>query len=729
MHFSIIYQTKWGEELFFVSGKSHIRMIWNPGGVWTADICVGNIENGTYHYEVLKSGKRLRREWKDHVLPDSAKGQVKDAWIDIPEDAPFRTSAFSDGVFAVDQDNKRPGRAENSDNRQGLATVKMNICGNKKLATIPEQVYPGDWKCAGTAVPVFALRTSDSFGIGDFHDLKKMADWAAATGQRVIQLLPVNDTTMTGTWTDSYPYSANSIYALHPQFLYLPEAGTRKDREYRELQAELEALQTVDYEKVNIEKDRLARKAFASTWDNVRQTSEFKKFCRDNAFWLKAWCAYRILRDRYGSADFSKWGRFARYSDRKAAKVLDENREEADYHTFVQYHLHRQLSTARDYARSKGVILKGDLPIGVGRNSVDAWQNPEQFHMDSCAGAPPDAFAADGQNWGFPTYNWDYMAKDGYSWWKARLKHMGQYFDAFRIDHILGFFRIWEIPSEAGSGLLGHFSPALPYSADELTGKGFNPDDSRYAGNGLNTLFIEDPHRKGFWHPRIAAQNTERYKSLPAWQKDAYNRLYDDFFYRRHNSFWRDSAMSKLPELLASTRMLACGEDLGMIPDCVPSVMHDLHILSLEIQRMPKDSKREFADTWQYPYMSVCATSTHDMTPLRAWWKEDGAVTRRFWNNILGQTGEAPAECTPEVSRSIIMMHLQSRSMMAILPLQDWLSLKPELCHENPEDERINIPSITPYSWRYRMKVTVDELMKDGITPYVKAMIRDCGRK
>ena len=153
------------------------------------------------------------------------------------------------------------------------------------------------------------------------------------------------------------------------------------------------------------------------------------------------------------------------------------------------------------------------------------------------SGAPPDAFAADGQNWGLPTYNWEEMAKDGYAWWKARLRKMSEYFDAFRIDHILGFFRIWEIPMGVQSGLLGHFNPALPYSADELHSRGFNPDSQ---------LFVPDPHRDGWYHPRIASQNTEDYQRLNDSLKNAYNDLYNDFFYHRHNGFWKERAMRKL---------------------------------------------------------------------------------------------------------------------------------------------------------------------------------------
>ena len=461
------------------------------------------------------------------------------------------------------------------------------------------------WHGAGTAIPVFSLRSEAGFGVGEFYDLKLLIDWAAATGQRVLQLLPINDTTMSGTWEDSYPYNANSIFALHPQFIRLTAAGVEEDDEYRSLRDRLNALPEVDYQQVNTHKLRLLRSAFEREGRRTAARRDYREFMRDNSHWLMPYAAYRTLRDEFGTADFSRWGDYARYDKKAVEAYCRRNSREIAFHCFVQYHLHTQLSEVCAYARSRGVVLKGDLPIGVSRTSADAWIHPRLFHMDSQAGAPPDAFSASGQNWGFPTYDWEHMAQDGYAWWQARMAKMAEYFDAFRIDHILGFFRIWEIPVHAVHGLLGYFNPALPYSADELRGMGFDtaggrftvpaPDDrmlgelfgeladevrttcmkegrllpayatqrkvaERFPGDdprrsrlreGLMTLlddvlFIEDPRRKGFFHPRIAAQSTYMYRTLDPQRRDTFDRLHDDFFYRRHNACWRDSAMSNL---------------------------------------------------------------------------------------------------------------------------------------------------------------------------------------
>lgn len=689
------YRTVWGENLILCGDDGKIRrpMEYGCGGIWSIKIPYRERSVlDIYHYEVEKEGVPVRREWRFHSLDTeslSARGhlEVRDSWQDIPDSAPFHSAAFTKGIF------KKAGSS----------------------ASTPDEYMGMKWKGAGTAVPVFSLRSRHSFGVGEFNDLKLLADWAAATGQRVIQILPVNDTTMTGTWEDSYPYRANSIYALHPQFIHLPAAGVPEDDEYIIQRDVLDSLPEIDYEQVNDFKDLFLRKAFGKTWKKVSSSAEYRSFFEENASWLVPYAAFRILTGLYDTADYHKWGSYSKYGRKKIQDFCASNRREAEYHYFVQYHLHLQLKEACDYARGKGVVLKGDLPIGISRTSADAWAWPGLFYLDESAGAPPDAFSVSGQNWGLPTYDWDRMSMDGYAWWKKRLRNMSRYFDAFRIDHILGFFRIWEIPLQVSGGLLGHFSPAMPYSACELASAGFDvsvpgisaplPDE--------NVLFIEDPRRPGYYHPRIAAQSTSVYGSLDGWHKDAFNRLYDDFFYCRHNAFWKESAMRKLPELLGATDMLACGEDLGMIPACVPETMGELKILSLEIQRMPKAFNEAFADVAEYPYYSVCSTSTHDMNPLRAWWEEDRDTACRFFNDVLHEQGEAPAVCEPWICRRIVDMHLSSPSMLAILPIQDWLSMEDRYRIQEPGKERINVPSDPGHYWRYRMPVILEDLIAD----------------
>ena len=582
------------------------------------------------------------------------------------------------------------------------------------------------WRGAGVAVPVFSLRTEESFGVGEFNDLKKLVDWAVKAGQNVIQLLPINDTTMTRSWRDSYPYNAVSSFALHPQFIHLPSAGVRQDASYKAMKAHLESLPSVDYEAVNGAKMELLHKLYESAKGKaVLASQEYQTFVQDNT-WLLPYAVFCVLRDIYGTPDFGQWKQLSTFQPKKVQAFAQQHKEEVDFYCYVQFLLEVQLREAVEYAHLHGVALKGDLPIGVSRSSADAWQFPKLFHMDSQAGAPPDAFAEDGQNWGFPTYNWEEMEKDGYAWWKARMRKMSEYFDAFRIDHILGFFRIWEIPIPHKSGLMGHFSPALPYPEEELRRQGFDP----HAGIGTDVLFVEDPRRPGWWHPRISGNKTAHYAALSPELQHRYNILSEDFFWFRHNDFWKDCAMRKLPALLRSTGMLSCGEDLGMIPGCVPPVMEDLNILSLEIQRMPKDPADAFAHPDRYPYWCVCATGTHDTSPLRAWWEEDRALTQRYYNEMLGCEGDAPYFCEPWVADLILAQHMKSPAMLAILPLQDYLATDGDIRYQgNPADERINIPAIPRHYWRYRMHCTLESLIaNDKFNGHIRTLVEAAAR-
>ncbi len=551
----------------------------------------------------------------------------------------------------------------------------------------------------------------------------------------------------------------------------------------------------VDFEAVSEGKWEFYRKAYKEQGKVVFETKGYQQFFRDNSEWLVPYAAFCYLRDTYKTVDFRQWGEYATY-DREKIEVLchkhSKSYDEIAIYYFLQYFLDKQLSEASHYARSKGVVLKGDLAIGISPNSADAWTDPHLFNMDAQTGAPPDDFSFTGQNWGFPTYNWERMRADGFRWWKRRFTKMADYFDAYRIDHLLGFFRIWEIPMDAVQGLLGHFSPALPMSHEELQANGFWLDETRHLqpyirayqlhemfgentdqiieqflinkGNGVfdlkpefntqrkiehyfnetqgdpdirdglyalvaDVLFVRDKQEKNKFHPRITAQFTYSYRALSDSDKYTFDRIYDHFYYQRHNYFWSEQALQKLPDLIASTDMLVCAEDLGMIPACVPYVMHQLQMLSLEIQRMPKDATVTFADTRQYPYLSVCTNSTHDMSTLRGWWEEDGAMRQRYFNEVLGQWGEAPFYAEPWICKAIVRNHLWAPSMLTILPLQDWLSMDGELRRINPQEERINVPSNPRHYWRYRMHLTLDQLLQnDAMNDQIRTMIFETGR-
>lgn len=654
-------------------------------------------------------------------------------------------------------------------------------------------------KYAGSSIPVFSIRSKNSFGIGEFSDLRLMIDFLAITNQKVLQILPVNDTTAYRNEKDSYPYSAVSCYALNPIYLNPFSLGLLKDKEqltsYYKTAEELNKRKEIDYKGVITAKWNYFKQIYLEIGNKTINSQEFADFVEKNRQWLISYSVYCFLRDRYNEPNFRKWKKHSTYNKSEVEELFYSSKLNKSIllHCYLQYHLHRQLIEIHKYANEKGIIIKGDIPIGIGRNSADAWTEPHLFNFNGQAGAPPDAFSTTGQNWGFPTYNWENMEKDGYRWWRSRLQKMAEYFDAYRIDHILGFFRIWEIDISHSDGRLGVFNPSIPLSSSEMNNFGYkfelNKDCvpnfsnelldelfgndsesiiliffekidennfkfrdecnnqtklnevidskwtqfSQYKGilNELLTdvLFIKDRGDYNKYHPRIAAQTTRSFTNLTEHQKETYNNIYNHFYFGRNNHFWYHNAMKKLPAIITSTSMLACGEDLGMIPECVGEVMQQLSILSLEIQFMPKSSLLTFGIPANYPYLSVCTTGTHDTDTIRGWWLKNRKLVPKFYNEILNEKGKPPLECNEKVCRKILIHNLKSASMLSIFPLQDWLSIKSYDKDDNPDQHRINIPSDSNHVWSYRLSVSIEALISDKeLTFDIREMISEAGR-
>ena len=737
----------------------------------------------------LRSGSRLALVGEDKALgrwnPNDAISMVEHNYNEWVADINVKEMKKEETEFKFIAFNEKGGVDwETGMNRQLHAPT---INDGEVVVTELDQAFFElcDEKLAGTLIPVFSLRSKGSFGVGDFGDLKMMIDWVAETNQRVLQVLPINDTTSTHTWTDSYPYSAISIFALHPQFAdfrQLPEIKDKKKaREMEALRKELNELKQIDYERVNNTKTDYLRIIFKQEGEAVMKGEDFKMFVKENEHWLVPYAQYCHLRDSFGNVDFSSWKGHEQWHEADRKKLTDpKSKEYADvaFYYYVQFVLDRQMRAAHEYAMARGVILKGDIPIGVNRNGCDVWHEPQYFNLNSQAGAPPDAFSINGQNWGFPTYNWQRMIDDGCEWWIRRFQNMAKYFDAYRIDHVLGFFRIWAIPTTCVHGLLGQFAPSLGMTREEIEGyglhfqeelfttpfiarwvvdrvfgihadevvekyldhkhddifalkpeydterkieavfKGKDSMDDVWVRDGLyalvsDVLFVRDDNDPNKFHPRITAQLNFMYEALYDSDKEKFNRLYNDYYYRRNNNFWYNEAMKKLPVLVQATRMLVCAEDLGMVPDCVAWVMDQLRILSLELQQMPKDPKVKFGILSRNPYRSVCTLSTHDMPTLRQWWDEDYERTQVYYSSMLYRGGAAPHPLPGWLARDIIANQLTCPSMLCILSLQDWFAFDEKLRLPDADAERINIPANPRHYWRYRMHINIEDLIAD----------------
>ena len=664
--FRLRYNSRWGEELF-LTGNSEELGNWNTNkavpmeymgsGIWSVSVetrRATSLQTTEYKYFIRENGQIRWEDGPNRILPEG-KDHIWD-WF-------------------------------------GLA----------KRQTMK-----------GVAVPLFSLRTEDDFGIGEYTDLPKLGDWCVAKGMNIIQILPINDTTAHYDWRDSYPYNAISAFALNPIYLnieqlwasppidslrilkachtepsgeaYLCLQNPRKcfafdevndieGKAFKKTRKTLNEKDFVDYPKVLKSKWKYFQIAFEQQWESLKETTDFQRFVKENEDWLHDYAQYCAERDGNGT----------------------------EIHLFLQFHCDKQLREAVKALHDKGLLLKGDIPIGVNPAGVDVKSHPDLFNLDVQVGAPPDDFAAEGQNWGFPSYNWEAMAKDGYAWWQRRLQVMARYFDAYRIDHILGFFRIWEIPKTAKSGLLGHFSPTLPLSEEEIEDFGFHFIKSKHLKKGLDTLFIPAPNEKDKYIPRIELQKTKAYLTLSVEQKQAIDRIYEDFYFHRHNDFWKQKALEKLPALINATKMIACGEDLGMIPACVPEVMQWLGIMSLEVQRMPKVLGHPFVQTEDLPENCVYTTGTHDMPTLRGWLAIDRVRTRQFLDSL----DLDDRKVTAKTLKKIMEKHQDSPSKWNIYPLQDLLDLDEKNWSANPADDQINVPANAKNQWKWRVKISL----------------------
>ncbi|GAA3945048.1 4-alpha-glucanotransferase [Hymenobacter algoricola] len=720
---------------------------------------------------------------------------------DVALEHPDRTTQYKYGVW--DPRKKKIVHLETGDDRVIPASAERRTL--RVLADENFRYPTGSWRGAGVALPVFALRSRRGLGVGEFPDLQLLVDWAVRTGLKLVQILPINDTTATHTWVDSYPYAAISVFALHPQYLNLDaiaELADAADRaELARLRDEFNGRDFVDYEPVMTAKWAFLKKLYRQEKAKFLADPAFHAFREEQQAWLVPYAAFCALRDQFGTADFAQWPTEFQ-TPRNLATFVDESQPDFDdvgLHFFTQFHLDKQLLAAVEYARQRGVVLKGDLPIGIYRHSVDAWTQPELYHMDQQAGAPPDDFSTTGQNWRFPTYNWERMAQDGYTWWKQRMSHLARYFDTLRIDHILGFFRIWEMPAHSVEGLLGHFSPALPLSRHEIEQRLGWFDYGRLCepyirwhmltaifkdqAEAVKHEFLQDVGygafllREGYrtqreieaafeqklaaepgtaehltwlrtglyqlcnevlfvptgpdeYHPRITVDKSYSFRELNDQDRPRMADIYNDFFYRRHEDFWREQGLLKLPPVRYATDMLICGEDLGMVPASVPGVMKALGMLGLNIQRMPADPKTEFGHPNAAPYLSVVSPGSHDMSTVRGWWEEDPQRTQRFFETILGHWGEgAPYHCEPWVAREITVQHLHSPAMWAIFPLQDLLAMDPQLRRGNALDEQINVPANPQHFWKYRLHLPLEELVQAAsFNDQVQQLVNESGR-
>ena len=392
-------------------------------------------------------------------------------------------------------------------------------------------------RLTGVAVPLGALRTEQSPAVGEFAALVPFARWAKKAGLGVIQLLPVLD-----TGTQSSPYSSLSAFALHPLYISLAQvAGFDRlygrnaafAALYDDFVARHKDAARFDYARLNADKHRLLEMLYRAASPALDGDADFAAWVAAQE-WLPAYCVYKSLKNAYMQATWKGWGKKDR---RITAQEIDRRWHDDDLHdelyffAWEQYVAHRQFAAAADAVRAEGIILKGDLPILMNDDSCDAWSRPDLFNQKLRAGSPPDGPNPTGQNWGFPTYNWKRHEADGFAWWKMRLAAAERFYGAYRLDHILGFFRIWAVPEGEDTAELGHADPCATLSRREILLAGFDADRLRWLSephiptHALRDLVRTDAEAAavlGCFCDRIGKEELWRFKDGIATAADIY---------------------------------------------------------------------------------------------------------------------------------------------------------------------------------------------------------------
>jgi 4-alpha-glucanotransferase len=542
---------------------------------------------------------------------------------------------------------------------------------------------------AGVLEPVFAIRTEDDLGIGDTEGVRQMIDWCHRRGLNIFQTLPINETS-----DDNSPYNAISSLAIDPTTIavsprHLPDLPLKEFQKLAspELLAELRCGR-VNYPKVKALKRALLQAAFESFreqhfHDDTSRAREFHAFVIENADWLSDYALFRVLMEV--NSNLSKWEHWpANHESPRTARAWllalpEQPREELArkelFFKYVQWIAFSQWQAVSAYGSAKKVYLMGDIPFGVGRYSADVWANRDVFDLDWSGGAPPEkVFKVDpftekwGQNWGIPIYRWDELRRRNFDWWRTRIGNIRKVFHLYRVDHALGFFRIYSFPWTPDRN--EEFLPLTEREAAAKTGgrlPGFKP-------------FPDDT-------PEHDAANQSQGEEI----------------------------LRVVLEASGDTTVIA--EDLGVVPDYVPLTLQALRIPGFRIPAFFREADGKYSDPKKYPRLSLAQPATHDHPPLVAWWQESWAnidagkevensrrESRLFMEFAGLQQEEPPREFTDRVHEAFTRAVMQSNSWLVIFQITDVFG----------QSARFNTPgSTSAANWSYRMPRTVQQLDQD----------------
>jgi len=528
----------------------------------------------------------------------------------------------------------------------------------------------------GSLVPLSYIRSARNQGVGDFADIELLKDLFLEIGASIIQLLPIND-----MGRGKVPYSSISAFALDPIYVALDRIEEMKENRSQEVNEyitehlilieqqkkekyiDIDAIRTFKFGALyRLYKDFLSRNR---DWNTPRWHA-FQSFIINNKFWLDDFAMFRTLKNKFNWASWQDWP--AEFRDRTPdalRRLSEESADELLFVKYVQWIAYSQMRQAHNECLADNVLIKGDIPLQVDFESADVWAHPEYFNLNACAGAPPDQYSQMGQNWGTPTYNWDRLALDNYVLWRKRLEYASHFFDIFRIDHVVGLFRIWTIP------ITTEFPRGVP--------------------SGWNGYF--DP---------------------------------EDLGEGAHKPVWENHGRTLLKMMTESCEMLPIAEDLGTIPYVCRSVLEEMGIPGYKVliwERAWHKQDAPFYNPEEYSYISMSTSTTHDFWTLPGYWtynekdtameKEHQASLRAMWKFLMGKK-EYQQDYTDELHIAILEKLFHSGSIFMIMPFADLWGKIPGVYGFDIQADRINDPGDPERgaNWTGRMPINIEDFKK-----------------
>jgi len=607
-------------------------------------------------------------------------------------------------------------------------------------------------KRAGVLIPLFSVYSKDTFGSADFSDLKLAIDWAKDTGNSILQLLPMNEMGQTFC-----PYDALSSFALEPLYLSFSGLPLLKDKSIKRQIENLKkdpplSARFVDYA-FKEEKMRLLREIFLMS--PGLDSQECAAFKNKNSYWLNDFVLYKTLKNFHQGAAWYEWeGKFKNRDKFSLDKFIKEHTQETDFQVWLQWQAYKQFKQARDYANRRRILIKGDLPILISRDSSDAWAHPEFFKLEFSAGAPPDMYCAKGQRWGMPTYNWERIAADDYKYLKEKLKFAETFYDILRIDHVVGLFRIWSIPYGEpldNQGLNGSFDPVhesewgthgrkilevvqastgMFLCAEDL---GVIPKvctdtlrDLKIPGNDVERWVKDWSIKHDFLNPQeyrklsVTMLSTHDTTNWAAWWENEAGTVDEALIIRKcsdHRQIGFERVKDNLFDASRSKHArLRWREEIDSV---------DKLIKGLSSCRK-QNTRRSDTAGCLHPFQEETIPAEHlkDFIDL---YENSYHEKEKLWKH-LGLSGAMRENCNAEIMQAALKFDLAANSLFCINTIFDWLYLA-GLLDGDAYQYRINTPgTVSNKNWSLKIPIPLEELMKHKVTGEIKKMVAASGR-